>query len=190
MYNFLVEKTTTYFSRVMNYEKGTEQYDQLWYGIYIFYINVLKNLLLIGIALWFGILQYVAVFFVAYGALRIYSFGFHLKSTIGCTLLGLLYYLGSTYISLQIGIPLPVRIGILSFGVIVFFLRSPVPSPERPIPDWQRPKFHKRSLMILSVVVLLSILLPEPFNNLLAMAILCQTINLLPFEKITRQNND
>jgi accessory gene regulator B len=177
-----VNKTITLLAPRLGCEPGSITYDKLWYGTYVFYINVAKTLMLIVIALILGIFPYVAVFALAYALLRIYSFGVHLDSSILCTLVGLVYYLGSTYLSLLVGIPLIVR-GLLMFiSIGIFLTYAPAQTKKRPIPERRRKTLKIKSLLILMVITVIVFILRNytVYSSLLCMAAICQSVNLLP----------
>jgi len=161
---------------------GTVRYDKLWYGTYIFYLNVAKTLVLIIVALALGIMPYVAVFALAYGALRVYSFGVHLDNSLLCTLIGLAYYLGSVYLSLHADIPLAVKVVFLLACTACFILYAPAQTKKRPIPEHQRKILKRKSLGILAVVISFVFILRSfpVFSNLVFLAVVCQSVNLLP----------
>ena len=139
-------------------------------------------MLLFLLAFLLGVPQYVAVFAIAYGALRIFSFGVHLESSLLCTLIGLIYYLGSTYLSLSFIIPLAIKIVLLILCLGAFVVYAPAQTKKRPISPKQKSLLKTKSLCVLSVVSLLVFILRlyPVYSNLLCMAVFCQTINLLP----------
>ena len=191
MYAFLVKITAATLAPKLGCEQGSAPFEKLQYGIYVFYLNTLKTLLLIVISLILGILPYIAVFAFAYGSLRIYSFGVHLKSTWLCTLLGLAYYLGSTYLALNVCIPIAVKAFIILLCAVCFFIYAPAQTRKRPIPEHQRKALKPKSVaMFLVVTVCMFVLHNFPvYSSLVFMAAVCQTINLLPVTyKIFRES--
>jgi len=183
MYEFLTDRTTMALAPSLGCEPGSPTYEKLRYGTHTFYINAAKTLLLTIIALLLGIMQYVAIFALAYGGLRLFSFGMHFKSTLICTFVGLVYYLGSTYLSLFVTIPIPLKVTVVMVCGICFMIYAPAETKKRPILSKQRKKFKVKSIIVFLVIVV-SIFMLYPFStiysNLLFMAIICQTVNILP----------
>ena len=183
LYVSLVIKTVEVLAPHLGCVAGSQTYDKLKYGTHVFYINTIKMLLLVVVASILGVLPYVAVFALAYGALRIFSFGVHLKNSFLCTLIGVVYYLGSVYLSLYVEIPLWARIALLIVSVVGFVSYAPAQTKKRPIPEHQRKTLKKKSLVTLAVVAVLTFVLHYTlpvFSNLVLMAAVCQTVNLLP----------
>ena len=154
------------------------------YGIYIFYINTLKTLLLLIVALFFGILPQICVFALAYAALRLFSFGVHLKTPLGCTVLGLVYYLGGTFIAMRVIIPFLAQILLWCGCFLCFALFAPAQTKKRPIPQRQRKPYKIKALTVLSVLMATAIYAAASgyfvTGNLILSAAVCQTVNILP----------
>ena len=183
MYDFLVSKTVKVLAPRLECEHGSLTYDKLQYGTHVFYINAVKTLLLIIVSLILGIFPYVVAFALAYGSLRVFSFGIHLENSLLCTLIGFVYYLGSIYLSLYVAIPLWAKVISLIVSVVGFVTYSPAQTKKRPIPEHQRKALKKKSSIILTIVALLSIMMHYSFpvfSSLLTMAAVCQMVNLLP----------
>jgi len=180
---FLATKTTAALAPKLNCEPGSAIHDKLSYGTQIFYLNTIKMLLLLAIALTLGILPYVLVFVAAYVALRITSFGIHLSNSMLCTLVGLVYYLGSAYIALNINISLAVKIVLLILSVICFVAYAPAETKKCPIPAHQRKILRTKTLRTLAIVICIVFALHYHFpvySSLVFLAVVCQAVNLLP----------
>ena len=183
LYEYMVNKTVSALAPKLGCEPNSPTYDKLKYGTHVFYINAVKSLLLIIVALVLGILPYVAVFALVYGALRIYSFGVHLNNSLLCTVIGFVYYLGSVYLSLYAEVPLWARVALLAVSTMGFVVYAPAQTKKRPIPARQRKILKKKSLVILAVVAVAVFILHHlspVFSSLILMAAVCQTVNLLP----------
>lgn len=154
-------------------------------------MNALKCLLLLALALLLGITRYVLVFALAYGALRTFSFGVHLSKPFHCTLLGLAYYLGSAFLAQHVTFPLWGKAIMLALCGIAFATLSPAETEKRPIPKRKRAGYKAKSCAVLLAVGVLCIMLHQvapTYSSLLCMALLCQSINLLPITyKIIRR---
>jgi len=183
LYDFLVNKTVEVLAPKLGCEQGSPTYDKLKYGTHVFYINTVKSLLLVIVALILGIFPYVLMFALAYGALRLFSFGIHLNNSFLCTIIGFVYYLGSVYLSLYVHFPLWARIALTIVSIVGFTAYAPAQTKKRPIPEAQYRILKKKSLAVLAVVSIVAFALHHSFpilSNLIVMAMTCQTINLLP----------
>jgi len=186
-----VTRTTAVLAPKLGCEPGDATYDKLHYGTYIFYLNTVKTLVLVIITLILGILPYIVIFALAYGALRIFSYGVHLNNSFLCTLIGLIYYLGSTYIALNISIPLGVKLALLLMSAICFATYAPAETRKRPIPKHQRKILKTKTLRTLAIVICIVFALHyhlPVYSSLVFLAVVCQAVNLLPITyKIFRE---
>ena len=183
MYDFLVSKTVEVLAPKLGCEQGSPTYDKLKYGTHVFYINVVKSLLLVVVALVLGIFPYVLMFALTYGALRLFSHGIHLNNSFLCTIIGFVYYLGSVYLSLYVYFPLWARIALVIVSIAGFTAYAPAQTKKRPIPESQYRILKKKSLMVLVIISIVVFVLYQPFpifSSLILLAAVCQTINLLP----------
>lgn len=183
MYEFLVAKTTALLAPAIGCEKGDRTYDRLWYGTYVFYLNVCKTVALVIVALALGILPYVLVFMAALGLLRAFSFGVHLSNPALCTALGFAYYLGFTYFSLVVPVPLAVEALLLGLCVLAVARYAPAQTKRRPIKEKDRKPFKVKSLCVLLVEAVAVIVLHGAYpvySTLICTAAVCQSANLLP----------
>ena len=179
----MVNKTVALLAPKLGCEPNSPIYDKLKYGTYVFYINTVKTLLLVVVALLLGILPYIAVFALFYGSLRLYSFGVHLNNSLLCTAIGFVYYLGSVYLSLYVSMPLGIKIVLIILTVAIYAAYAPAQTKKRPIPAHQRKVMKRKSLGILIAVALVAFVLHNQFpifSNLAIMAAVCQSSNLLP----------
>ncbi len=86
--NEIVSYITDILATAKQFDKGTDQYEIMRYGVETLYINTWKTVLLLIVAYALGIAVEVIIFMVSYSFMRLYSFGIHLKTAWGCTTLG------------------------------------------------------------------------------------------------------
>lgn len=184
MYQFLVDKTTAWLAPAKGYAVGSDEYKKLQYGTYVFYLNFLKTAVLLILAFALGIARYILVFALAYGALRLNSFGIHLNHPLTCTLLGLVYYIGGAYFSIYVPVPLAVKIPVFALCFAAFCWYAPAETKRRPIPASKRGTHKIKSLAALAAVTALSCALSAyggmAYSTVLLVATVCQTVNILP----------
>ena len=183
MYELLVKKTAIFLAQKSNIEINSEKYDVLWYGIYGFYINFFKTVLLLLLSLILNVTFYVVVYTIAFTPLRHYSFGHHFKKQITCTITGLASILGSVYFSLYIGVPFVFKGILIVFALGVFYLKSPVETKKRPIRESSKPMLKRNSLIFLCVLSVAVFTIPSPYSDIICLAIFFQTLNLIPTQK-------
>jgi accessory gene regulator B len=174
-------------------ENNVAVLEEYKYGLKAIYMNAWKTLILIVLALIFGIWRQVVLFAIAYVGLRLFSHGLHLKSSIACTLLGLTYYMGVSSLAVAITIPAYLQVGLWIICFILCLLYAPAATKKRPI--FPREKRIKKiaSLIVLAVLASASYILAingkGEIANILLAGVFCQTLNVLPISyKILRSD--
>lgn len=189
LYEYLAQKT----AKAVCEEENSDRYQKVLYGAHATYIMVGKTLLLFLLAFFLHLLPPVILFVVCTAMLRIYSFGAHMPNTILCTLVGLLQYLGGSWLALQIQCPWWVRFLVLLVCAVVFYRYAPADTKKRPIAEHQRKGFRKKSLCMFAFVGASSFIFPIFFpwwtGNIPVLAAISQSIFLLPLCQSKEEEN-
>lgn len=183
LYRYLADKTAAVLAPHIGCDVGDKTFDRLWYGTYVFYINLCKTVLLVIVALLLGILPYVLVMALALGLLRTTSFGIHLESSLLCTALGFAYYLGGVYLAMHVWIPWPVKAVLLTGCLAAFLAYAPAETKKRPIPEHRRGPLKRLSVLFLVLIATAMFSTHSTlqiYSNLLLMGAVGQTVNILP----------
>lgn len=194
MYNLLVKKTVQLLAPSLDCIEGDATHDKLRYGTHIFYINTIKSIALLLVAWLLGVIRQVLVFALAYGALRTFARGVHLKNTYLCTLAGFVCYLGCAYLSLYADISVWIKVAVLMICAAAFWLYAPAETRKRPIPQKRKQPLKIKSMCVLAVVSTVSLVLAflpdyRVQSNLFFLAAVCQSVNILPITyKICKEN--
>lgn len=190
IYRKLAEKIAALLlPHVKESKRDEHTYDRLRYGADAVLRDFSKFLLLAIITIPLGLFPYLVVFVIPYAWIGRVSFGFHLDSSLLCTLLGILYYIGSTLLSLYLMIPIVIKVGILVVCTTLIRQYAPVETKKRPIPEPQKPELKRkaeiRAYTIAVLCILSHLLLVNPaYSNLLLWAVVCRTVNVLPWKEV------
>lgn len=195
MYEYLSKQMALFIQKYVppqpNQNKQ-EQYEILKYGTHSILLTIFKTLLLILLAFILHIVPYVLTISAVYGTLRLFSYGVHLKNTLACTAVSLIYYIGGVYISIYSKTPFIISILIIPICSVFFTLYAPSSYENTPIAKSKRKKLKLMSLFVLAVCFILSVWFFKIgntlYSNLINSAVICQTINILPITyKIFRE---
>ena len=162
-----------------------DDHERLKYGFMVLYINISKTLILIICAIILGIVKEAAIIFFAYSCVRLTGFGPHSDSTIKCTIVGLIQFIGGTYIAMLLS---PFSIiactGMYLLSILVCSLYAPVATEKRPISDIRRKFFKIATLITATGLYVIALCMGETiYRNLIIIGILVEDIMLLPIIK-------
>ena len=175
---------TTAASRELHIAEDSKLYGWIAYGAGMLFINLINTFALFALVWLFRIpLAHVAVFALSYGLLRFVSFGAHADRLLVCTLLSMTYFIGGILLAQHGAIPLPITVISYGFSAVAFFKYAPAETKKRPL-DGNLVLFRVLSLLafLLSLAACIGLRVHHNtiYSNLVLIATLCQSVNLLP----------
>lgn len=161
---------------------SSEDTEKAKYGFKVLYINLTKTIIMVIAAALLGILKEVCILFSAYLVMRLFGFGSHSSSSIKCTIVGLVEFIGFTYLAIKIQpFTIPVCIALSAACLIIFFIWAPVETAKRPISD-KRKRIFKIETMVLSVILFVTAVLigNNVYRNLIITGVALESFIMLP----------
>lgn len=187
MYEFLSTKTALFLQKYVEPKENQtkeEQFALYKYGVHSILINVLKTTLLLVFTLYFDVFNFVLSFAMIYGSLRFFSYGVHIKNTALCTLVSLVYYLGSTYLAKNYAVHPVISLLIIPICAVAFFFYAPASYRTTPIKKSRQKHLKIMSFICLAIwycfVIYTIYTKQHGGTNIINLAVICQTINILP----------
>ncbi|MBX4267243.1 accessory gene regulator B family protein [Clostridium estertheticum] len=180
-YEFITTKLLNYFKNYLDLKSS--EIEKLYLGIIIIMINVGKLLIIAIIAYFIGMIKEVLILFVMFGALRLTAAGIHLKSDLGCTVVSLIAFIGSAYITVKYPLSISLTCIISIICTVLLYKYSPADTENRPILK----KEHRKKLKIkatvtaLVFIVINLLLLNKVLFNLTMFALLLQSLSISPW---------
>lgn len=156
--------------------------EELKYGLLGLYLLITKSIIIFGIALFLGIFKELLIFTIIYNILRAPSFGMHASKSWICLVASTTIFIFSTYLSVNILIPINIKIIFGIMGIILIFKNSPADTKKRPIVSPKRRKIYKLiSTCIAIIFVIISIIINNNFlSNSFILALLIQCVFTSP----------
>lgn len=156
--------------------------EELKYGLLGLYLLITKSIIIFGIALFLGIFKELLIFTIIYNILRAPSFGMHASKSWICLVASTTIFIFSTYLSVNILIPINIKIIFGIMGIILIFKNSPADTKKRPIVSPKRRKIYKLiSTCIAIIFVIISIIINNNFlSNSFILALLMQCVFTSP----------
>lgn len=180
----LIELLTAFFKKGLLYQENIKTCEELEYGISIFMQNIFKTFLLLLLAITLNISKYVFVFFIIYCLVSLFSFGLHVKSKIGCTAWGIINFIGGSYSAIYLNFNADIKNILIMICFALLACYAPAGTKMNPINPRYQFIFKMITLMIVGSLFVASNYLDisgfTVYSNIIVLAIIAQTINVLP----------
>lgn len=184
----LIRKYRVEIGLKINKEISEEQLEVLEYGLYNFFSEVVKTVLLLIIAFILGIFKYSLIALLAFGFLRKWAGGVHAKkSHVACFMSNLIVNFSCIFLAKNIiflGDPLIMNINFIIFciSLIVIVQYAPADVEEKPIGSKkQRRFFLAMSILTLCIYYLISIIIDDKtIGSLFIFSALGEVFTMLP----------
>ena len=159
-----------------------ERLDEFRYGLEGLYLLITKSIIIFGIAYFLGILGELIVFTVIYNIIRATSFGIHATKSWICLVSSLTIFIGLTYLSTIVSIPIGTRVIVGIIGIFYINKYSPADTKKRPIVSPKRRMVYKTiSTIIACVFVVISVITTNDFiANCLLFSLVTQCVMISP----------
>lgn len=156
--------------------------EELKYGLLGLYLLISKSIIIFGIALFLGIFKELLIFTIIYNILRAPSFGMHASKSWICLVASTTIFIFSTYLSVNVLIPINVKIILGIIGTILIFKNSPADTKKRPIVSPRRRKIYKYISTVIAIFfTIASIIISDNFlSNSFILALLIQCVFTSP----------
>ena len=163
-------------------EYTKEKIEEIEYGLVGLYLTISKTIVIFAVAALFGILKELIIFTLIYNLIRMPSFGMHASSSTKCLIASTTMFLGFSYLSTIISIPINIKTILGIIGIIIIFKNSPADTEKRPIINPKRRLVYKLISSIISITfVILSLTVQNNFwSNCFILGLLLQSIMTMP----------
>lgn len=159
-----------------------ERLAELKYGLLGLYLMITKSIIIFGIALYLGIFKELLIFTVIYNILRAPSFGIHASKSWICLVSSATIFILSTYLSVNIVIPINIKIIFGIIGIILIYKNSPADTAKKPIVSPKRRRIYKLISTIIAIIfAIASIVVDNNFlSNSFILSLILQNIMVAP----------
>lgn len=159
-----------------------ERLAELKYGLLGLYLMITKSIIIFGIALYLGIFKELLIFTVIYNILRAPSFGIHASKSWICLVSSATIFILSTYLSVNIVIPINIKIIFGIIGIILIHKNSPADTAKKPIVSPKRRRIYKLISTIIAIIfAIASIVVDNNFlSNSFILSLILQNIMVAP----------
>lgn len=133
-----------------------ERLEELKYGLLGLYLTISKSIIIFGIALYLNVFYELLIFTIIYNILRAVSFGMHASNSLICLVSSTIIFLGATYLSKILIIPINIKIILGIIGIILIYKNSPADTKKRPIVSPKRRKIYKTISTCIAIIFVIN----------------------------------
>jgi len=190
MINATSKKIADFLAEKAGYDQGEDRYQSMLFFIKAILHNVMKMLILLAAALWISVkvsalfFAYMIFLMCIYGMIKRFSFGVHSANEALCTVAGLIYYLGGTFLAMEVEMHFLIVLLVMGVCFMLNWKYSPAPTQKRKIGEKEGKKLKGYVLFVYGDVFLLAIVFilagQTIFLNLILLAVAWQSITVLP----------
>ena len=155
---------------------------ELKYGLLGLYLMISKSIIIFSIAIFLGIFKELLIFTVIYNIIRAPSFGMHASKSWICLVASTSIFILLTYLSLNVTIPINIKLIIGIIGIIFMYKNSPADTAKKPIVSLKRRKIYKTISTLLAIIfVICSLIIDNNFlSNSFILSLVLQNIFISP----------
>lgn len=187
------ERITVSLLKRLNKYYNMDEYDKeyIFLGSYIITELVTKSCLLLTTSMIFGLTKEVFIMTIMFLLIRFFSSGIHMKSSLSCTIISLIFYLGGSFIAERLLLSNNICLIILVILGSIIVKYSPADTEKRPILGAEKRKaLQLRSGIVTALIIIFNILLGSNIVfKLTTVVLLFQMISVIPITyKVMKEN--
>lgn len=162
MSTWLVEKLP------IHKEHDQNLYIKVKFGADVFMNNLLKTLIIYGMALYFELFMGTLIFHVSFLLIRRYAYGRHAKNTFHCVCISILLFLCIPYLIRQGVLPFPILMIQNIFSLTILAIFAPGVTAKNKIRDERKQKLRVKAMTNCLLLSGIQLLVPLNDANLIA----------------------
>ncbi|WP_323704337.1 accessory gene regulator AgrB [Mammaliicoccus sp. Dog046] len=155
-------------------------YLKVKYGLEVFVGNMMKTVVIYGVALLCHIFLYTLIVHLSYFAIRYFAFGAHAKSTFLCTIQSLIMFVGAPLIIINTNISPWIYLTLAIVGYIIIIKYAPMQTKKHPILGKWKKGLKQRAIITATLLIVISLFVKEPFQQLISIGLVFEAVSLLP----------
>jgi accessory gene regulator B len=179
-YNKLKSKSMKFLVENVTFEAS--QIPIVKYGLEILLMNFLKSIALFTTAFYLGILKETIIFFLCFGAIRIFAAGAHATTSLICNIVTFTTFLGNSYLIKNFPMSTPRLLICFAFSFYLIFRYSPSATKSKPIVSSNLRRTLKIKSLLICIILFLLVLIIQniTYRNIITYAVLIESIFLTP----------
>lgn len=167
-----------------------KEYDQYLYikvsfGADVLMNNLLKTLIIYGMALYFELFMVTLIFHVSFLLIRRHAYGRHAKNTVHCVCISILLFICIPYLIRQWVLPLPILMIQNIFSLTILAIFAPGVTAKNKIRDEKKKQELRKKVGITGIaLIVIQIFLPLLIANLIASGMFLATCLIIKKKEV------
>ncbi|MBQ7140387.1 MAG: accessory gene regulator B family protein [Bacilli bacterium] len=155
---------------------------EIRYGLEGIYLTITKAIIIFSTALILGIFKEMIIILLLYNVLRAFAYGLHATKSWICLVSSLIIFLGAPIIAINLIFPLIIKIIIILFCIISFYLYAPADTEKHPLIKKKKRMIYKYITICIGITYsYLSLYINNQFlSNSFLLAMIIETLFILP----------
>ncbi|MBI5974793.1 accessory gene regulator AgrB [Staphylococcus sp. H16/1A] len=149
-------------------------------GMQVVATNLFKGIVTYGLALLLHTFLYTLVVHISYFVLRRFSHGAHAKSSLLCHIQNIALFVIVPLLISYYDISFVFMLCLAILGVLIVIRFAPAATLKQPIKASRRKGLKIKSIIVIVAFILLSLVVPSPYQQLICYGLVLQSITLLP----------
>ncbi|MFY9115025.1 MAG: accessory gene regulator AgrB [Dethiobacteria bacterium] len=158
-----------------------EKAAELEYGIYMIISTILKTAIILILAYFLGIFNYVLLSYVCFGTLRTFAGGAHARTSWGCFVYAVFIYFPIVYLAVSYPLPAIPTYLLFFISLIIIAIYAPADVEENPILRLSRRRRLKIYSLITLIIFLAVAIFQRPIiSSIITLSVFMESLTLTP----------
>ena len=156
------------------------EYLKMRLGMQVFVSNIFKTIIIYGVSILCHLFLYTLTVHLSFFIIRHFAHGAHAKNSLICYLESLVYFVLLPWIVGYIQVPFLVMFPLAIIGLIIIIIYAPSATKKQPVPKRLRKGKRIKAISVTLLLLIISIFLNEPYQQLMLLGIIIISILQLP----------
>ncbi|PHK48692.1 accessory gene regulator AgrB [Staphylococcus edaphicus] len=177
-----IDDTIDNFAKQLQHRNNLDhiEYLKMRLGMQVVVSNILKTIVIYGVSILCHLFLYTLTVHLSFFLIRYFAHGAHAKNSLVCYLESLFYFVLLPWIVGYIQVSSIVMYPLAIIGLVVLIKYAPAITKKQPVPERLRRGKKVKAIFVTLLLLILSIFLNEPYQQLMLLGIIIISILQFP----------
>lgn len=178
----VIDRKIDSFSRYLQQRNNLDHIEflKVRLGMQVAVSNFFKTIVTYGLSILFNVFLYTLITHLSYFLIRRYAHGAHAKSSLMCHVQNILFFIILPWLVVIGNIPNLILYFLSILGLAILIKYAPAATKKQPVPKRLRKGKKIKTILITLILIIVSIFIIEPFQQLILLGILLISVTQLP----------